>query len=404
MMRILHFADLHLDGGPDTEPAKALNKIAAFVVEQLIDVVHVNGDIFDSTSKPLDRLIFKRFVDTMKAAHKPVVILRGNHDEALDLSIYDDRLNDIYVVERPESIALMGGEYRVFCIPHFHGAKIAAITDNQREFGEVGTAAFDDLITSMWNEANLWAGQPMALVAHAVVSGAQLDNGFIPRANGIHLSHNLLNTFPGVVMCGHYHKFQDMTGIGKVYYSGSPCRHTFAELSDKGFVVVEYEQNGSYEVKFHSLDPRPMFVLKASFQDGQVVWDDPAAMAMARMTDGADIKIDCTVAKTDLAAYKTRLQAEGFENANRVKIEPDVVVSETVRCAAIEKAETVADGVRVWLENTGTDPVKVAQLLALLHDIVNQKEAALPETPTLCETPQQPLFALKQETLTPCAF
>lgn len=376
-MKVLHCADIHLTAGPDDDASKALLRIAEAAINHNVDVVHVNGDVFDSKSTPTQRLVFKSFIDILKAKHIETVIIRGNHDEAGDLMVYDDRLNNIYVVEKPESLALMGGNYRVFCVPHFHAGALALNHDTQREIGQAGSAAFDELLDALWNEANLWRGQAMALVFHGVVSGAALDNGYVPRTNGIHLSPDRLAVFPGIVVGGHYHKHQDITGEGRVFYSGSPVAHTFGEETTKGYLIVEH--NGPhFEVAFKELHTRNLYTLRGIYDGGQIVWEDQALMVAARLDEGANIKVVMTVKKNELSAYKTHLMGETFPHANLVKFETSVIVDEAVRCAAIEKAETVVDSVKIWLESVGQPQEKIADLVRLFQNVTSDCEATAP--------------------------
>ncbi len=391
-IKALHCADIHLSGGPNHDASIALAAIAVEALRHEVDVVHVNGDVFDSKSTPEQRLVFKNFLQVFRDKHIPVVVLRGNHDEAGDLMIYDDRHNDIYVVEKPESIALLGGEYRVFCVPHFHAGTLALNCDNQRAVGEAGTAAFDEMLDSLWNEANLWRGQPMALVFHGMTTGMCLDNGYVPRTNGIHLSPDRLAVFPGPAIGGHIHKHQDVTGEGRVYYSGSPIAHTFGEESQKGFIIVEHT-GMEHRCQFIEIHTRPRFVLKGTFSLGQLDWDDQDLMIKARSAEGANIKLAVTVGKNDLGNFHAYMMHEAFPLAHSVRIDTTVVVAETVRCPEIEATESVADCVRVWISQTGTYTERVDCLMDLFHNVTEKTNQPLAIEPVIDDEVKQPCFS-----------
>ncbi len=391
-IKALHCADIHLSGGPDDDASRALTAIAIEALRHEVDVVHVNGDVFDSKSTPEQRLVFKNFLQVFRDKHIPVVVLRGNHDEAGDLMIYDDRHNDIYVVEKPESLALLGGEYRVFCVPHFHAGRLALNCDNQRDVGAAGTAAFDEMLDMLWNEANLWRGQAMALVFHGMTTGSCLDNGYVPRTNGIQLSPDRLAVFPGPAIGGHIHKFQDVTGEGRVFYSGSPAAHTFGEESQKGFIIMEHT-GMDHRCQFVPIQTRPMYVLRGEYVEGAIQWADEALMVEARTTEGANIKVSCTVAKHDLGSFKAHMMHEAFPVAHTMKLETVVVVSETVRCPEIEATETVAESVKVWISQNETYTKRVDCLMNLYYDVTEKQNEPLAVEPVIDDEVKQACFS-----------
>ncbi len=384
-MDVLHCGDIHLTGGMDTDAARALMTIADMAAD--FDVVHVNGDIFEKKSTPEQRLVFRRFIDRVRLQGNPLVIIRGNHDEPNDLAVFDDRqFGEVYVSERPEVITLKGGEYVVATVPHFNAAGIAAEADNHSQITELGNMAFEGLVESLWHEVALHTGIK-ALVFHGTIGGAQLDNGYIPRNNGICLALAQLEAFPGIVVCGHYHKYQDVKNTGRVFYSGSPVRHTFGETDDKGVLAVRYQGAGGvlatpYTTEFISLNPRAMYVVTAKFENGQVVYDDPAMAARAAAETGADVKIKLTLNQSDLAIYRAHNLADEFGQAETFKIDPVVNVDQTVRCARIATMADPDDIVAasaIWMENTGYDAETVARLRALLVSLLHNDPVETPQ-------------------------
>lgn len=365
-MKVLHTADLHLNGGPETDAAKALDQIAEIAHDY--DYVHINGDIFDKKSTPEQRLIFKEFLSVIPHSF----VIRGNHDEAEDLKVFHDT-NRVLVAEKPQWMTHCD-KYHVLAIPHFNAGGLAATVANQRELGEEGTNLFDDAIEGFINEAHQKEGVKV-LVFHGVVSGARLDNDYIPRENGIHLRAPLLNTFPGLCVGGHFHKYQNVLGDGSVWYSGSPTRHSFGEIDDKGVISVEYNDEKPGEpptVSFVKLPTRPIWVLGCEFKDGQVVWDDPLQAEAAKA--GGDVKVKCRVSKEDVAAMKASDFMDCYAGADVLKFEPDIKVAETVRCEEIRHANTVEAALKLWLQQTGYENGDVTRLIGKFN-LVNKEIA-----------------------------
>lgn len=100
MVRILHFADLHLDssfasvGMASSEARRrreelraALRRIADLALERKVDAVTVGGDLYEHDRVTLDtgRFIASQFE---RLAPRPVLITPGNHDRCVSDSLY----------------------------------------------------------------------------------------------------------------------------------------------------------------------------------------------------------------------------------------------------------------------------------------------------------------------------
>lgn len=359
-MRVLHTGDIHLNGGFDTDAAESLNKIAEICTREEIDYIHINGDIFDSKSTPEQRLVFKNFLNMWP----PSFIIRGNHDQPEDLKIYISQTT--IVAEQPKWVSF-GDNYNVLAIPHFNAGALAQEVDTQEELGEKGSNAFDDLINSLINQAYTMEGIKV-LTFHGTVGGAMLDNGYIPRHNGIHLRSGVLETFPGLVIGGHYHKYQDVLGNGSIFYSGSPTRHTFGEEGEKGVIIVDYDKDNVAHHRFVEIKGRPMFVLGCEFKNGEVIWDDPEKAEAAK--EGGDVKIKCRVDKDDIVAMKSSKFMDDYANADVLKFDPEIRINTTIRCEEIKGADSIPAAVKLWLEQTGYEDGEITRLLEQLETLL----------------------------------
>ncbi len=359
--KALHFADLHLEGvSGGQDQASVLAQIVDLVATEGVDVVHINGDIFDQRSTPGQRLTFKAFLDQLDYLGAKTCILRGNHDEPNDLMIFAS--NSVTVMERPQVVEILPG-YRVRGIPHFSAALASRGATGLADHTDTVQNALTDLMETWRNEA--WADSEMVnvLVFHGVVDGASLDTGIIPRENGIHLSRHWLDQFPGVCVGGHYHTTQDIMSNGRVWYSGSPCRHSFAEDGPKGVLLVHYE--GEYfdwpRVEFRALQVPTSMVLRGSY-DGQVItWDTPPPE-----TIGADVKLKIKVDKAHLATLgHDPAVIDLTKQARKLIIEPIVQTVQTARCEGIAQAASIEECLVLWLTQSGYNADKINEITSL---------------------------------------
>ena len=271
-MKVLAIADIHLRGeGLGTPQAEALDRTVQIVHERNVDLVVVAGDIFDTVSTASQRLAFKQFLDSC-LEQAEVLVVRGNHDQRGDLSVYDGLSMDgheVRVDELPQYRAFAG--LKTYSIPHCSTAKLAAVIDKKGEASELAKQHLDQIVQEYANDAARTT-VPCIGVFHGVVSGAALDNGFIPRDNGLHLTSAQLDKLGFPVICGHYHKHQQVAE--QAWYVGSPTRNSYGESDgDKGVMLFEHDGHRWLDPEFISLNPEPMLLYEAIWREfDQLFW------------------------------------------------------------------------------------------------------------------------------------
>lgn len=146
MTRFLHTADWQIGkpfGGyeADTrgelkaERFRAVERIARLAAERGCDAVLVAGDAFDDNTVT-DREI-RRTLEAMSGFRGPWVMLPGNHDAALSVSVWTRLLRmepgpGVIVADRPEPVLLAGGRLAVLPAPltrRHEGADLTAWFD-----------------------------------------------------------------------------------------------------------------------------------------------------------------------------------------------------------------------------------------------------------------------------------
>lgn len=79
--------------------------------------------------------------------------------------------------------------------------------------------------------------------------------------------------------------------------------------------------------------------------------------------------------QADLAIMQAPISEmmSGFDLANKVKLETDVKVSQSVRSQEMAQAGNVSDAVLVWLQSCNTESAKIDRCLHLLHNLISEK-------------------------------
>lgn len=374
-MKILALADIHLSGeGFGTPQHEAIMKIPNSLIEERgIDLVVVCGDVYDTVSTVNQRLAFKRFLDGC-LDYCPVVVLRGNHDQKGDLAAFDGLQGvhgECHVIDdRPDYRHIRGLGLDIFGLPHIGLANLAQLHDSKGQAAEDGREALQAILTH-WVDVMASSSAPSLVLLHGVVAGAQLDNGYIPRDNGLHVTAGQLDALGCPVLCGHYHKHQQ---VGQqAWYVGSPARNSYGEAEgDKGCLIIEHDGQQWLEPEFVSLDPQRMVLVEYRWQAGE--W---CGIKEASSHDimGARVRVRYHVPEDELAQATEALPSllEWFEAAAEVKVERIIESVTVARCADMAQAQTVEEGLFVWLEQGGRNP---DDYLPTFNRIMNQEEEA----------------------------
>ena len=211
-----------------------------------------------------------------------------------------------------------------------------------------------------------------------------LDNGMIPRQNGIHLNLDKLVTLGCPVVGGHYHRAQNVAAEqgGQVWYSGSLTRQTFGESEgDKGVLLFEYKNGAWKEPEFISLDPTPMVLIDAIWE-GSGFCTDPTPEGTYQI-EGARVRFRYRVKQADLATVDLAWVRETFKAAKELKIEQIVELTTAVRSEAMKEAMTVEDCLKVWLESKGLESEQISEIMAEYQAVTELKGDSMVEIPQL---------------------
>ncbi len=286
MIRILHFADAHIDianyGRHDPisglplrvlDFLKALDTIIDTAINEHVDLVIFAGDAYkDRSPAPTFQREWGKRIMRLSRAAIPTILLIGNHDRspavgrAHALQEYDTlEVPHIHVIGKPTLLLpddLDGVQIQVMALPWISRSAMMA----SQQMDGVKTEDVDKKIeNSLTDFLDSWypkidSALPLVLTAHGSVQGAVFG-----AERSVMLGNDLV--LPGAmvrdprldyVALGHIHKYQNLN-IGThppVVYPGSIERVDFGEAKDeKGFVFAKVS-HGKTEFEWRKLPGR----------------------------------------------------------------------------------------------------------------------------------------------------
>ncbi len=300
MIRLLHFADLHLgvENYGRIDPATGLStrlmdflrsydQVVDYALENDINLVVFSGDAYKTRDpNPTYQREFARRIRRLSTAGIPTVLVAGNHDtpsavgRAIAVEIFATlEVENVYVAKKPEVIAIetKDGPVQVVALPWItRSALLARDEYKNKNLEEINQLILDKVINIFEGPDGLISQLdrtvPTILAAHATVQGAAYGS-----ERSVMLGQELIlppslarNPAFDYVALGHIHKHQVLYEQPPVIYSGSIERIDFGEeREDKGFIMAEVER-GRASWQFVKTDARPFVTIEVDVQS-----DDP---------------------------------------------------------------------------------------------------------------------------------
>jgi len=273
MVKILHFADAHIDiathGRRDPESGlpvrvldflKALDTIVDTAISEKVDLVIFAGDAYkDRQPAPTFQREWGKRIIRLSNERIPTLLLVGNHDlspasgRAHTLQEFDTlQVPHVRVIYKPEMLNpadIDGVPVQVIAIPWiYRSAFMASSQTSGARIEDIN----EEMETRLSNVLSDWLDRlnpalPAVLTAHGSVQGAVYGNErTIMLGKDLILPGNLVKD-PRLdyVALGHIHKAQDVNAGNQppVVYAGSIERVDFGEANDeKSFVIAEVEK------------------------------------------------------------------------------------------------------------------------------------------------------------------
>lgn len=287
MVKILHFADTHIDVAAHgrREPVsglplrvldflKALDTIVDTAIDQKVDLVLFAGDAYkDRTPVPTFQREWGKRIRRLSDAKIPTLLLVGNHDlspaqgRAHALQEYETLpVPHVHVVSEPKLLTppdLEGLPLQILAIPSLSRSRMMArhqisATHPAEIYAQIETLLAE--LVGTWLE-QIDPALPTVLTAHASVQGAKYGGErSVMLGSDLVLPGGLVrNPKLDYVALGHIHKAQNLNENAHppVIYPGSIERVDFGEAADDKFFVIAEVDKGHTEVHWHQLHGRP---------------------------------------------------------------------------------------------------------------------------------------------------
>lgn len=290
MLRILHFADTHIDianhGRRDPETGlslrvldflRALDTIVDTAIAEKVDLVLFAGDAYkDRTPAPTFQREWGRRIMRLSLAGIPTLLLVGNHDvsptmgRAHTLQEFETlQVPGVKVLSRPVLLKpedLGGLPVQIIALPWVTRSGLMANRQTTGEsMDEINRDIEDLLIQLIYGYMNqLSPDYPAILTAHGTVQGAMYGaERSVMLGNDVVLPGSLVrDSRLDYVALGHIHKAQNINENAHppVVYPGSIERVDFGEARDDKYFVIANVERGSTTVEWRKLNGRRFIV------------------------------------------------------------------------------------------------------------------------------------------------
>jgi exonuclease SbcD len=373
VIRILHFADLHLGvetyGRPDPAMGlstrlldflRAFDELVEFAIEEQVDLVLFCGDAYKSREpSQTHQREFARRIRRLVDAGIPVFLLVGNHDlpgavsRATTLEIFDTLgIEGVYVAASPKTVVVptRGGPLQIVALPWLTPSRLLAreesknmTVDQLMRAMEIGMGQF-----IQEGAAKLDPNLPAILAAHVALSGSLVQTGSeawmtvgrYPQLMKSTLQPELFD----YVALGHHHLAQIVSHAPPIVYPGSLQRVDFGEeKNDKGFYTVTLDparprgQRVVGEPEFHAVWARPFVTVEVRPRQEDPTPEVLAAIERASVSD-AIVRVVIRLSREQQALLRqgevrqalagahflAYVKAELVEEARSGRLPPDV--------------------------------------------------------------------------------
>ncbi len=258
MRRIFHIADTHIGYSTyrridestglnqrEVDTYGAFKRFVDYAIAEKPEVVLHAGDLFDSV-RPTNRAISFVLEQLLRlnAAKIPFVVIAGNHEtprlkETGSVFSLFEHIPFVHAVYKDNYELVEVADVRIHAIPHSDDIE----GEKRKMLANCCERGADD------DKLNI-------AVLHAGVFGAGKQMFLMDEFNEQLISIHDLADFDYIAL-GHYHKYIRVRE--DVYYAGSTERFSFNEVNEtKGFLEVQFGEDGKRAVIFHELKTRAM--------------------------------------------------------------------------------------------------------------------------------------------------
>jgi exonuclease SbcD len=417
-MRILHFADAHIDmanyGRHDPQSGlplrvldflKSLDTIIEAAIAEKVDLVIFAGDAYkDRTPAPTFQREWGKRIMRLSQAKIPTILLVGNHDispatgrahavqefETLDVPF-------VRVIAKPVFLGPdeLGIPLQVIGLPWVSrsGLMASLATDETTPadiFAQI-EQRLTELVAGWLEQAD--PALPVIMIAHASVQGATFGaERMVMLGADLVLPGSLVkNPLLDYVAMGHIHKPQNLNGPGPdpkdktayihppVIYPGSIERLDFGEAKDdKFFMIIEVEKGHDTKLKWRKLkDVRRFIECYAQIKSPENVTAQlKKALPKPEKMVGAIVKLSVEyprdyeklIDENELRAYAS--ETFEFHLVKRPQVKLRVRLAEDQNITSLTPLELLNT---FWEAEHTTDAAEVDALQKLAAQVLNEE-------------------------------
>ena len=311
MIKVLHFADTHIDiashGRHDAVSGlplrvldflKSLDNIVDTAISEKVDLVIFAGDAYkDRLPSPTYQREWGKRIMRLSEAKTPTILLTGNHDvspasgRAHTLQEFDTlAVPFVRVINKPEFLKpadLWNLPLQLIALPWIFRSGLMA---SQQETGISAETANEEIEKRIGEVVHDWMNAldpalPTIMTAHASIQGALYGNErTVMLGKDLVLPGSLVkDTRLDYTALGHIHKFQDLNpgAHPPVIYPGSIERVDFGEAADDKFFVIANIEKGKTTYTHHKLSGRRFIDLAVKLKAGNSVMEKIFALLPA---------------------------------------------------------------------------------------------------------------------------
>jgi len=378
MVKVLHFADLHLGvenyGRPDPATGlhtrlldflRSFDELLEYAMAEPVDLVLFAGDAYKNRDpNPTHQREFARRIHRLASADIPVFLLIGNHDiprtagRANTLDIFATlEVPNVYVCRRPATyqIPTRAGPVQIVGLPWIVRSHLLSREEHKAlslsEIEELTLSKVENILDKQLEGLN--PDLPTILAVHGAVQGATYGS-----ERSVMLGQELVLPLGLVkkaafdyVALGHIHRHQVLRQKQPpIVYAGSVDRIDFGEEKEaKGFVLADVER-GKAQYKFVELASTRRFVTIEVQADGA----DPMAqvqeaIAVHNIKDAVvRLIIHTTMEKNRLLhdneihkllseAFKVATVVRDVERVSRLRLGSDQTIEQMTPLEVLER-------------------------------------------------------------------
>ena len=407
MVKVLHFADAHIDmanyGRHDPETGipyriqdflKSLDTIVDTAIHEKVDMVLFAGDAYkDRTPAPTYQREWGRRMMRLSKAGIPTLLLVGNHDispavgRAFSFQEFDTlEVPHIRLISKPCFLRpddLEGVPVQILAIPWITRGSVAAALENSGLPEDADPIehlheTYSKIMDAFLETAD--PGVPVIFLAHASVEGAKYGGErSVMLGNDLTLSPALVKDRRlDYSALGHIHKKQDLNAGFQppVVYPGSIERVDFGEAADEKFFVIAEVEKGNTRVQFRRLTEIRKFIdrsviLKDDTEATQLLLD---SLPSQDQIQDAIVRLSVEYPRSLEALIDEKALRDYTQNAFEFHFIRRPIVETRIRLAQDQSIATlsVTDLTEIYWNAANIPPSEQKTLQGMVEDIVQQ--------------------------------